>query len=151
MAIILESLSLKYGLAGSINSITAYVMQKYGPKAVVNMAKKLGITSDIKAYPSICLGTFDLSVYEMVGAYSTFPNKGIWVKPTYIDRIEDKNGNLIEEFIPDKKEAIREETAYGMVKLMQGVVDGVHNPRLIHPKTGNKGVTTGTGRRLDLI
>ncbi len=143
-----ELLSLKYGLAGSINSITAYVMQKYGPKAVVNMAKKLGITSDIKAYPSICLGTFDLSVYEMVGAYSTFPNKGIWVKPTYIDRIEDKNGNLIEEFIPDKKEAIREETAYGMVKLMQGVVDGVHNPRLTHPKTGNKGVTTGTGRRL---
>jgi penicillin-binding protein 1A len=143
-----ELLSLKFGLAGSINSITAYVMQKYGPEAVVNMAKKLGIKSDIKAYPSICLGTFDLSVFEMVSAYSTFSNKGIWIEPIYISRIEDKNGNLIKEFIPQKTEAISEETAYGMVRLMQGVVDGVYNPRLKHPKTGEPGVRTGTGRRI---
>ena len=143
-----EMLSLKFGLAGSINSITAYVMKKYGPQSVVNMARKLGIKNEIKPYPSICLGTFDLSVFEMVGAYGTFANKGIWVEPKFISRIEDKLGNLIEEFIPNRTEAISEQTAIGMVKLMQGVVDGVRNENLIHPKTGEKGVTTGTGRRL---
>ena len=69
------SLSMKFGLANSINSVTAYIMKQFGPQAVVDLAKKIGIKSKILAVPSLCLGTFDLSVYEMVGAYSTFVNK----------------------------------------------------------------------------
>ena len=67
---------MKFGLANSINSVTAYIMKQFGPQAVVDLAKKMGIKSKILAVPSLCLGTFDLSVYEMVGAYSTFVNKG---------------------------------------------------------------------------
>lgn len=139
--------SLKYGLAGSINSITAYVMKQFGPQPVVNIARKMGITSHIEAYPSICLGTFDLSVYEMVGAYGTFANKGIWVQPTYMIRIEDKNGNIIEEFNPLQREAISEQTAYGMVQMMKGVVNGVRHPTLINERT-NRLKVEGTGRSL---
>ncbi|MDC0204862.1 transglycosylase domain-containing protein, partial [Flavobacteriales bacterium] len=90
------SLTLKFGLANSINSVTAYIMKQFGPQAVVDLAKKIGIKSKILAVPSLCLGTFDLSVYEMVGAYSTFVNKGVWTEPIFITKIEDKNGVILE-------------------------------------------------------
>ena len=84
--------------------------------------EKMGITSPIDPVPAICLGTPDVSVYEMVGAYSAFANKGVWTQPAYLTRIEDKNGNVLQDFVPRKVEAISEETAYLMLSLMQGVV-----------------------------
>ena len=134
------TLTLKYGLANSINSVTAYIMKQFGPHAVVDLARKLGIKSKILAVPSLCLGTFDLSVYEMVGAYSTFSNKGVWVEPIFVTKIEDKNGVVLERFIPKSNEAMSEKTADVMVRLLQGVVDGVYSP------TANK--RSGTGVRL---
>lgn len=122
------TLSLKYGLANSINTVTAYIMKQFGPHAVVDLAKKIGVKSKILAVPSLCLGTFDLSVYEMVGAYSTFSNKGVWVEPIFVTRIEDKNGVVLERFIPESNEAMSEKTADIMVRLLQGVVDGVYSP-----------------------
>ena len=133
-------LTLKFGMANSINTITAYIMKQLGPHAVVDLAKKIGIQSKILAVPSLCLGTFDLSVYEMVGAYSTFVNKGIWTEPIFITRIEDKNGVVLEDFYPKTQEAMSEETANIMVRMLQGVVDGVYSP------TVEK--TLGTGVRL---
>jgi penicillin-binding protein 1A len=134
------SLTLKFGLANSINTVTAYIMKQFGPHAVVDLAKKIGIQSKILAVPSLCLGTFDLSVYEMVGAYSTFVNKGVWIEPIFITRIEDKNGVILEEFTPKTQEAMSKETADLMVRMLQGVVDGVYSPAA--------GVTKGTGVRL---
>ena len=134
------TLTLKYGLANSINSVTAYIMKQFGPHAVVDLARKTGIKSKILAVPSLCLGTFDLSVYEMVGAYSTFSNKGVWLEPIFVTKIEDKNGVVLERFIPKSNEAMSEKTADVMVRLLQGVVDGVYSP------TANK--RSGTGVRL---
>lgn len=116
-------MSLIDGLAGSINVITARLMYDIGPKPVVELAHRLGITGDIPAQPSICLGTPDVSVYEMMGAYSVFANQGFYVEPSFITRIEDKNGNIIAEFKKDRKEVISEETAYIMTKLLKNVVN----------------------------
>ena len=134
------SITLKFGLANSINTVTAYIMKQFGPHAVVDLAKKIGIQSNILAVPSLCLGTFDLSVYEMVGAYSTFVNKGVWTEPIFITKIEDKNGVILEEFTPKTQEAMSKETADLMVRMLQGVVDGVYSPAA--------GTTRGTGVRL---
>ena len=133
-------MSLRFGLANSINTITAYIMKQFGPHSVLDLAKKMGITSKLDPVPSICLGTFDLSVYEMVGAYSTFVNKGIWTEPLIVSRIEDKNGILLQDFNPKTNEAMSEKTADLMVRMLQGVVDGVYNP--------HADVTMGTGVRL---
>jgi penicillin-binding protein 1A len=114
-------LSLKQGLAESVNCVSAFLMKQFGPQAVIEVARKMGITSQIDAVPSICLGTCDVSLYEMVGAYCTFANKGVWTEPTYYTRIEDKNGNVLQEFVPRKVEAMSEETAYLMLDLMKGV------------------------------
>lgn len=114
-------LSLKEALAESVNCISAYLMKQFGPEAVVQVARKMGITSHIDPYPSIALGTADVSVFEMVAAYSTFANKGVYTEPQYILRIEDKNGIVLQDFVPRKIEAISEETAYLMLDLMKGV------------------------------
>ena len=138
-------MSLKYGLATSTNTITAYVMKQFGPQAVIDLVRKMGITGPIDAVPSICLGSADISVYEMVGANSTFANKGVWIEPQFITRIEDKNGNVLMDFIPKKNEAMSEEAAFLTLNLMKGVVEygtgarlrgryGLHNP--IAGKTG---------------
>lgn len=117
-----QMITLRRALALSVNYVTAWVMKQYGPHAVVNLVKRLGITSDIPEVPSICLGTPDISVFEMVGANSTFANKGTYVQPTFITRIEDKNGKVLEEIIPNSDEVFSEEKAYAMIQLMQGVV-----------------------------
>jgi penicillin-binding protein 1A len=119
-----KMLTLKKALANSINYVTAWVMKQYGPHAVVTLVRRLGITSDIPEVPSICLGTPDISVFEMVGAISTFANKGTFIQPTFITRIEDKNGKVLEEFVPNSDEVFSEEKAYTMIQLMRGVVDG---------------------------
>ncbi len=135
-----ELLTLKFGMANSINTVTAYIMKQFGPHAVVDLAKKIGIQSKILAVPSLCLGTFDLSVYEMVGAYSTFVNNGVWTEPICITKITDKHGVILEEFTPKTTEAMSKQTANLMVRMLQGVVNGVYNK--------NMNITMGTGVRL---
>ncbi len=140
-----QQVTLKWALANSVNWISAYLIKRFSPEAVVQMAKNLGIESDIPAVPSICLGTPDISVSEMAAAHATFANKGIFTKPIFITRIEDKYGNIIEEFFPETREVMDEETAYLMLDLMKGVVSygtgarlrgryGLNNP--IAGKTG---------------
>ena len=85
-------INIKDALANSVNTVTARLMDKVGPQPVIDLAKKLGVDSDIPAVPSIALGTPDISVYEMVGAYATFANKGVYIEPVMVTHIEDKNG-----------------------------------------------------------
>ncbi len=117
-----EEVTLRWALAHSNNRISAYLMKRFGPEATIQMARRMGVTSDIPAVPSICLGVCDISLYEMVGAMSTFANKGVYVKPIFITKIEDKNGNVIETFKAEQHEAMDEVTAYKMIELMKGVV-----------------------------
>ena len=139
--------SLKRALANSINPITAFIMKKFGPQAVIDLVRKMGITADIQPYPAICLGTPSLSVYEMVGAHCTFTNKGVYTEPVVVTRIEDKNGNVLEDFIPKTNEVMDERTAYTMINLMEGVVQygtGVrlrYKYGLKYPIAGKTGTT----------
>lgn len=141
------NVSLKYALANSMNTITAWIMKQFGPQAVVNQAKAMGITSPLEAVPSLCLGVADLSVYEMVGANATMANKGVYIEPTMYTRIEDKHGNVIVDFKPKTNEAMSEETAYVMLDLMKGVVDGERN-NCIGSLMKNPRNVSGTGMRL---
>lgn len=118
-----QMVPLKEALAYSINKISAYLIMKFGVKKVVDFARKVGITSYLPMVPSLCLGTADLTLYEMVGANATFANKGTWTEPIYITRIEDKYGNVLADFKPKRNEAMSEETAYLIVSLMKGVVE----------------------------
>ena len=119
-----ETMTLREALARSVNSISAYWVQKVGIEGVLQYVKKMGIKSHIEPVPALCLGGGgDVSVYEMVGAYATFANKGTWTEPTFISRIEDRDGNVIHEFIPEKVEAISEKTAYTMLHMLRGSVE----------------------------
>ena len=111
--------TLKNALANSVNTVSARLMDKVGPTPVVNLAKKMGITSYLPRVPSIALGTPDISLFEMVGAYSTFANKGIYVKPITITRIEDKNGTVLFEVSPETRDVISEESALCHAKLVK--------------------------------
>jgi penicillin-binding protein 1A len=115
-----EKMTIRQAMAQSVNSITAYMMKKISPKIVVETAKRLGITSDLEEVPSLALGVNDVSVYEMVGAFGTFVNKGERTTPFYIDRIEDKNGNVIQQFTAKKRPAMSEEHAYLMTYMLRG-------------------------------
>lgn len=116
-----EKMTMRQAMARSINSITAYIMQKVSPAAVVKTAHDAGIKSRLNAVPALCLGAGgDVSVYEMVGAYSTFVNKGVSTEPFYITRIEDENGNVLQDFVPKRKFALSEKTAYLMVHMLRG-------------------------------
>ena len=114
-------LTLKDALASSVNVITAQLIDKVSPINVVRLAESAGIKSKLEANPSIALGAVDLSLLEMVSAYSTFANKGLRVSPLMITRIEDKNGTVLEEFVPETKEVLSEESADVILDLMQGV------------------------------
>jgi penicillin-binding protein 1A len=116
-------MTLRQAMARSVNSITAYLMKQLGPTLVVDYAKRLGINSPLDPVPSLCLGSGDVSVYELVGAYSTFMNKGVWTAPLFITHIEDKNGRILETFMPQKREAISEETAYLMIHMLKGTIE----------------------------
>jgi penicillin-binding protein 1A len=118
-----EKMTLRRAMARSINSITAYLMKQLGPELVVDYAKRLGINSPLEPVPALCLGTGDVSVYELVGAYSAFMNKGVWTAPLFITRIEDKNGRVLETFVPQKREAISEKTAYLMIHMLKGTME----------------------------
>ena len=123
-------LTLKQALAGSVNVITAKLIDMVRPENVVSLAKRAGIKSDIQAVPAIALGSVDLSLYEMVGAYATFANKGLQVEPMMLLKIEDKNGTVLEQFIPNSKEVLSEESAYVVINLLEGVTDGGSGIRL---------------------
>jgi penicillin-binding protein 1A len=115
--------TLKWGLATSENNISAFLVSRFKPKPIADIAHKMGITSYIDPVPSMIYGTSDMSVAEMVSSYTTFANRGEHTKPVYVSRIEDKNGNVLTDFKPDRMESINEKTAYLMLELMQGVVD----------------------------
>ena len=123
-------LTLKAALAGSVNVITAKLMDMVNPKNVVSLAKSAGIKSRIPEVPAIALGTVDLSLFEMVGAYSTFANKGLQVEPMMILKIEDKNGTVLEQFLPKSKEVLSEESAYVIINLLEGVTEAGSGIRL---------------------
>ncbi len=113
-------ITMRQAMAQSKNTVPAYLIKQMGVNVVIDYAKRLGITSPIRPWPSIGLGTEAVSVYEMVGAYSAFANQGSWTKPMYITRIEDRNGNVLQEFSPVSKEVLNEEKAYLMVHMLEG-------------------------------
>ncbi|WBX76562.1 transglycosylase domain-containing protein [Tenacibaculum ovolyticum] len=125
-----KELTLKAALANSVNVITAQLIDKVSPINVARLARSAGIKSTIEANPSIALGAVDLSLIEMASAYSTFANKGLRVSPMMITRIEDKNGTVLEEFVPETKEVVSEESAYVVLDLLKGVTTGGSGVRL---------------------
>lgn len=141
-----KMVTLKWGLAHSVNYISAALVKKYNPQAIIDIIRKMGVTSKIDAVPSVIYGTSDISLVEMVGSFNAFTNKGVFVQPVYVTRIEDKNGNLLANFQPQQVEAISEKTAYLMVQLLRAVVDRGTGGRLrwFFNFTGEMGGKTGT-------
>mgnify|MGYP002516270545 CR=1 FL=1 len=137
-----QTVTLKWGLTKSSNNISAYLMKQYGPEAMVEMMRKMGVGCYLDAVNPLCVGSADISVYEMVSAYNTFPSKGVYVEPIFVTRIEDSMGNVLGEFNNKKKEAISDYTAYLMANLMQGVVNSGTGVRL-RTKYGLKGEIAG--------
>ena len=137
-----QTVTLKWGLTKSSNNISAYLMKQYGPHAMTDMMRKMGVGSYIDETYSLCVGSADLNVYEMVSAYNTFPSKGVFISPIFVTRIEDSMGNVLGEFSNKKKEAVSEYTAYLMANLMQGVVNSGTGIRL-RAKYGLKGEIAG--------
>ncbi|MCQ2137529.1 MAG: transglycosylase domain-containing protein [Bacteroidales bacterium] len=143
-----KAVTLKWGLTHSSNNISAYLMKQYGPYALVEMCHKLGIGSHLEPVNSLCVGSCDLSVYEMVAAYNTYPSRGVYTNPILVNRIEDKAGNVLAEFSPRKRDAISDRTAYLMVDLMKGVVNEGTASRLKW-KYGLSGIAGKTGTTND--
>ena len=141
-----KMVTLKWGLAKSENYISAWLMSVFTPSAVVDLMHRMGIRSFIDPVISIFLGTSDISLEEMVGAYGTFANKGVYTSPIYVSRIEDKNGNIISQFKPSIEEVITEEQAYVMLDMLQGVVTQGSGIGLIYTYglTNQIGGKTGT-------
>ena len=121
---------LRWGLAQSSNSVAAYLMKQLGPQAMVAMMHKMGIGGRIDPVVSLCVGSADLSVYEMVTAYNTFPSEGEYTHPLFVTRIEDSDGNVLGQFSDRRHEAITQDAAYAMIQMMRGVVDGGTGSRL---------------------
>ena len=142
-----EMVTLRWGLANSENNISAWVLKQFTPEAVAQMAHKMGITSFIDPVPSVFLGTAEITVKEMVAAYSIFATKGVYNSPLPVYRIEDKYGNVLQEFRPESREVITENTAYLMCNLLEGVVTGGTGVRLrykyklMNPMGGKTGTT----------
>jgi penicillin-binding protein 1A len=140
-----EEVTLKWALANSNNWISAWLISRFSPRSVIQMARKMGVTSPIPEVPAIALGVADLSLYEMVGGLNTISNKGVHIKPVFVTRIEDKNGNVLERFVPEKNIAMNEITAYKMIKLMEGVVESGTGIRLRYKYGFNNPIAGKTG------
>ena len=136
--------TLKQGLANSINTISAKLIDKTGPEAVVELTHKLGVKSEIPAQPSIALGAVDITVEDMVAAYGTFANQGVYVKPQFISRIEDKSGVVIYEPIPESHDVLNKDIAFAVIKLLQGVTETGSGARL-RTQGGGSGDNRWTG------
>ncbi|MDN5204060.1 transglycosylase domain-containing protein [Fulvivirgaceae bacterium BMA10] len=143
-----EKMTIREAMARSINRITAYLMKRVGPENVVQKAKLMGIQSELDAVPSLCLGVSPVSLFELVGAYGTFVNEGVWIKPSFITRIEDKDGNVLYNPTPTTVEALSEEHAYIMLHMLKGsteVEGGTGQGLGWFLKEGNEiGAKTGT-------
>ena len=134
-------ISLKKALAQSVNTVTARLIDRVGPRPVIDLVDKMGVeTQEMPEAPSIALGTPDVSLYEMVGAYSAFANQGVYVKPTLIQRIEDKNGTVLYQNVPETKDVISSETAYVTISLMEGVTQSGSGSRLRGKWRGSQAV-----------
>lgn len=136
--------TLKQGLANSINTISAKLIDKTGPEAVIELTHKLGVKSDIPAQPSIALGAVDITVEDMVAAYGTFANQGVYVKPQFITRIEDKSGVVIYEPIPESHDVLNKDIAFAVIKLLEGVTESGSGARL-RTEGGGSGDNRWTG------
>lgn len=142
-----ESVTLRWGLANSNNWISAYLMSLFTPEALVKLMHSFGIRSQLDPVVSLALGSCDISLSEMVDAYTAFPNMGLRVEPIYVSRIEDANGNVIATFAPKMHEIFSETTAYKMIYMMRSVVDGGTGGRirrnygLMMPMGGKTGTT----------
>ena len=136
----MEKKTLKNALANSVNTITAQLSDQVGPGSVVEIVKNMGLTKEILEVPSIALGTVDFNVYEMVGAYGTFANQGVYVEPVMVTRIEDKNGTVLYEYVPKTKDVLSKDVAYTVVNLMEGVTEGGSGTRLRHTYAKNQTV-----------
>ncbi|MBK9275119.1 MAG: transglycosylase domain-containing protein [Flavobacteriales bacterium] len=132
--------TLKFALANSINTITAWLMKQYSPEAVTVLARHMGVNSPLEPVPSLCLGVADLTLMEMTSAFAAFANKGVYIEPVLFTRVEDKNGNTIFDLVPRTEEALDEQTSYIMLNLLKGVVDGAYNR--------GTGKVVGTGMRI---
>ena len=140
-------LTLIEGLAKSKNTVSAYLMKRVGPRKVIKLARKMGVSSYLPAVPSLCLGTAEISLFEMTGAYGTFANGGIFMEPYFVTRIEDKNGVVLENFSNIPQEILSAEKNFIMVKLLQGVVNKGSGNRLkwkynLHNEIAGKTGTT---------
>ncbi len=140
-----EMVTLKWALANSVNYVSAYLMKQGSPEVVIELARRMGIKSPIDPVPAICLGTPDISVYEMAGAMATYANKGEYVEPIIISRIEDNKGMVLDHFVPKRNEAIDEQTAYMMIELMKGVVSSGTGVRLRYKYGLNYPIAGKTG------
>jgi penicillin-binding protein 1A len=136
--------TLKRALANSINTVSAKLMDKVGPEAVVALTKKLGVKSDIPVQPSIALGAVEITVEDMVAAYSTFANQGVYIKPQFISRIEDKNGVVLYETVPESHDVLNKDIAYAVIKLLEGVTEEGSGVRL-RTQGGGSGDNCWTG------
>jgi len=136
--------TLKKALALSINTISAKLIDKVGPEAVIELTHKLGVKSDIPAQPSIALGAVEITVHDMVAAYSTFANQGVYVKPQFITRIEDKNGTVLYEPIPESHDVLNKDIAFAVIKLLEGVTEFGSGARL-RTQGGGNGYNRVTG------
>jgi penicillin-binding protein 1A len=136
-------ITLKDALATSVNVISANLIDKVTPENVVRLAKAAGIETEIPANPSLALGAVELSLLEMVSAYSTFANKGLRVRPMIITRIEDKNGTVLKDFTPQTQEVLSEESAYVILELLKGVTESGSGIRLRSTYTSGGTAVTG--------
>lgn len=136
--------TLKKALALSINTVSAKLIDRVGPEAVVELTKKLGVKSDIPAQPSIALGAVEITVHDMVAAYATFANQGIYIKPEVITKIEDKNGNILYQTAPESHDVLNKDIAYAVVKLLEGVTESGSGSRL-RTQGGGNGYNRVTG------
>ena len=141
-----EMVSLRWGLAQSSNSVSAYLMKQFGPEQMIRVMRTMGIGSYVDPVASLCVGAADLSVYEMVTAYNTFPSGGIYTAPVFVTRIEDREGNVLTQVPERKREAISASAAYRMIDMMRSVVDGGTAGRLRgrYGLTGQIAGKTGT-------
>ncbi len=143
-----KMVTLRWGLAHSVNNISAWLVKQYPPQVIVDdVIKKMGVKSFIMPVNSIIYGTSNVTLYEMVGAYNTFVNKGVYIEPIFVTRIEDKNGNILTEFQAKQSEAFSEKTAYLMVDLLKGVVNGgtaTYRIRTVYEIKAEMGGKTGT-------
>lgn len=137
--------NLKYALAQSLNTVTAKLMDRVGPKAVIDLTRELGVKSDIPASPAIALGAVEITVNDMVAAYSTFANQGVYVKPRFVSKITDKNGVVLYESQSETKDVMSKDISYAIVKLLEGVTESGSGARLRYTGAGGAGYHRMTG------